>query len=133
MNKTPMSESDSVRQRLRNVGLYGLAVQDDAVLAETWVERVIDIEDRERKRRSLERRLANARIGPFKPFADFDFNWPKRIDRPLIEELFSLAFVEPTPGLCRAGGQDPCRDGPPGTECRHNQSASRNAINLSFG
>ena len=93
MNKTPTHDADSVRQRLRNAGLYGLAVQDDAVLTEPWVERVIDIEDRERKRHSLERRLANARIGPFKPVADFDFNWPKRIDRPLVEELFSLAFV----------------------------------------
>ena len=61
MNKTPTSEPDSVRQRLRAVGLYGLAVQDAAVLAEPWVERVIAIEDRERKRRSLERRLANCR------------------------------------------------------------------------
>ena len=94
MNKTPTSEPDSVRQRLRDVGLYGLAVQDHALLSEPWVERVIDIEDRERKRRSLERRLANARIGPFKPVADFDWAWPKRIDRPLVEELFSLAFVE---------------------------------------
>ena len=94
MNKTPTNDSDSVRQRLRAVGLYGLAVQDAALLAEPWVERVIAIEDRERKRRSLERRLANARIGAFKPVADFDWAWPKRIDRPLIEELFSLTFVE---------------------------------------
>ena len=93
MNKTPTTEPDSVRQRLRDVALYGLAAQDDAVLGEPWVERVIDIEDRERKRRSLERRLANARIGAFKPVADFDWTWPKRIDRPLIEELLSLAFV----------------------------------------
>ena len=103
MNKTPTNESGSVRQRLRAVGLYGLAVQDAALLAEPWVERVIDIEDRERKRRSLERRLANARIGPFKPFADFDFNWPKRIDRPLIEELFSLAFVEDATNVVLVG------------------------------
>ena len=93
MNNTTMTESDSVRGRLRAVALYGLAVQDDAVLGEPWVERVIDIEDRERKRRSLERRLANARIGAFKPVADFDWTWPKRIDRPLVEELLSLAFV----------------------------------------
>ena len=51
-NMTTATESDSVRQRLRDVALYGLAVQDDAVLTEPWVERVIDIEDRERKRRS---------------------------------------------------------------------------------
>ena len=103
MNKTPTSESDSVRQRLRAVGLYGLAVQDAAVLAEPWVERVIDIEDRERKRRSLERRLANARIGAFKPVADFDWGWPKRIDRPLIEELFSLAFVDDATNVVLVG------------------------------
>ena len=34
MNKTPTTESDSVRQRLREVALYGLAAQDDALLAE---------------------------------------------------------------------------------------------------
>ena len=105
MNKASTSKSDSfsLRQRLRDAGLYGLAAQDDAVLTEPWVERVIDIEDRERKRRSLERRLANARIGPFKPVADFDFNWPKRIDRPLIEELFSLAFVDDATNVILVG------------------------------
>ena len=103
MSKTPATESDSVRQRLRDVGLYGLVVQDHVVLSEPWVERVIDIEDRERKRRSLERRLANARIGPFKPVADFDRAWPKRIDRPLIEELFSLAFVEDATNVVLVG------------------------------
>ena len=103
MNKTPTTESDSVRQRLRDVALYGLAAQDDALLAEPWVERVIDIEDRERKRRSLERRLANARIGAFKPIADFDWAWPKRTDRPLIEELFSLAFVDDATNVVLVG------------------------------
>ena len=87
------NEPGSVQQRLRALGLYGLAVQDDALLAQPWTEQVIDIEDRERRRCSLERRLANARIGAFKPIADFDWNWPKRIDRTLIEELFSLALV----------------------------------------
>ena len=102
-NKTTAAEADSVRQRLRDVGLYGLAVQDHAVLTEPWVERVIDIEDRERKRRSLERRLTNARIGAFKPIADFDWTWPKRIDRPLIEELFSLDFVDDATNIVLVG------------------------------
>ena len=102
-NKTTATESDSVRQRLRDVGLYGLAAQDHALLTQPWVERVIDIEDRERKRRSLERRLTNARIGAFKPVADFDWTWPKRIDRPLIEELFSLAFVHDATNIVLVG------------------------------
>ena len=102
-NNTPTSESDSVRQRLRDVALYGLAAQDHALLTQPWVERVIDIEDRERKRRSLERRLTNARISAFRPIADFDWTWPNRIDRPLIEELFSLAFVDDATNIVLVG------------------------------
>ena len=51
------------------------------------------LEEIERSRRSLERRLGNARIGRFKPLADFDWDWPKKIDRPLIERAFTLDFV----------------------------------------
>ena len=40
--------------------------------------------------RNLERRLAAARIGRFKPMADFDWNWPKKIDRGLIERWLRL-------------------------------------------
>jgi DNA replication protein DnaC len=90
-DKTP--EPAALRSRLRALGLYGLAAHDDTLLAEPWVERVVHIEEQERQRRSLNRRLTNARIGAFKPMADFDWHWPKLIDRPLIEELFSLAFV----------------------------------------
>ena len=45
----------------------------------------------------------NARIGAFKPVADFDWAWPKRIDRPLIEELFSLAFVDDATNIVFVG------------------------------
>lgn len=86
-------EFDALRKRLHALGLYGLAAQDETGLRQPWIESVIHIEDRERKRRSLERRLSNARIGAFKPMADFDWQWPKRIDRQLIDELFTLAFV----------------------------------------
>ena len=94
MNTTTTTpDFDALRKRLRELALYGLAVQDQTLLAEPWVERVIDIEDRERRRRSLKRRLTNARISAFKPIADFDWQWPKAIDRKLIDELFNLAFV----------------------------------------
>jgi DNA replication protein DnaC len=60
---------------------------------EPWLPRVLEIEDTERANRSLKRRLDNARLGAFKPIADFDWAWPSKCDRSLIEELFSLAFV----------------------------------------
>ena len=84
----------AVQKQLRQLTLYGLAAQDADVLSQPWVQTVIDIEDRERKRRSLVRRIGNARIGAFKPIDDFDWQWPKSIERPLIDELFSLAFIE---------------------------------------
>ena len=90
---TTTPDFDALRKRLRSLTLYGLAAQDNDLLTEPWLQRVIDIEDRERKRRSLERRLTSARVAAFKPIADFDWVWPKTIDRKLIDELFSLAFI----------------------------------------
>ena len=90
---TTTPDFDALRKRLHALALYGLAVQDETLLTEPWISRVIDIEDRERKRRSLERRLTNARIGAFKPIADFDWQWPECSDRRLVDELFNLTFV----------------------------------------
>lgn len=51
-------------------------------------------EAEDRSRRSLERRLARSRLGRFKPMADFDWNWPKEIDRPAVERVLALSFLE---------------------------------------
>jgi DNA replication protein DnaC len=89
----PTLSLDNARTRLRKLGFYGLLAQADTLLAEPWLARVIDIEDTERARRSLKRRLDNARLGAFKPVADFDWSWPTRCDRAAIEELFALGFL----------------------------------------
>ena len=93
MNTTTKPDTDALRQRLRALGLYGLAGEDNELLGQPWVAHLIDIEERERHRRSLKRRLANARLGTFKPLADFDWNWPRQIERRTVEELFSLEFI----------------------------------------
>ena len=85
---------EATRQRLRRLGFYGLLAQAEMLLNEPWLARVIEIEDTERARRSLKRRLDNSRLGAFKPIADFDWAWPQKCDRSLVEELFSLAFIE---------------------------------------
>jgi len=51
------------------------------------------LEEAERSRRGFQRRLRNARLGRFKPMADFDWDWPAKIDRPLIERAFMLDFI----------------------------------------
>jgi len=84
---------EQARERLRRLGFYGLLAHAETLMHEPWLTRVLDIEDTARASRSLKRRLDNTRLGAFKPLADFDWAWPEKCDRSLVEELFSLAFV----------------------------------------
>lgn len=58
------------------------------------LEEIARSEMDDRTKRSFESRLSRARLGRFKPIADFDWNWPKAIDRPLIEQALTLDFIE---------------------------------------
>jgi DNA replication protein DnaC len=91
---SPTLTIEQARVRLRKLGLHGLSAQVESVLNEPWLTRVIEIEEAERGHRSLKRRLGNARLGAFKPLADFDWAWPTKCDRSLVEELYSLAFLQ---------------------------------------
>jgi len=90
---SPNLTLDGAQARLRRLGFYGLLAHAETLLSEPWLVRVLDLEDTERARRSLKRRLDHARLGAFKPLADFDWTWPTKGDRSLVEELFSLAFI----------------------------------------
>lgn len=85
---------EAARQRLRQLGFYGLLAHTESLMQQPWLTQVLHIEETERAQRSLKRRLDNARLGAFKPIADFDWAWPSKCERALIEELFSLAFLE---------------------------------------
>ena len=85
---------EALRQRLRQLNLYGLLAHAEELINEPWLARVLEIEDSERQRRSLKRRLDNARLGTFKPLADFDYSWPTQLDRTLLDELFTFGFLE---------------------------------------
>lgn len=92
-----------LRSRLRALGLLtASAMLDDLVALATkkrWgpteiLEHIADIEEKDRARRGLERRMSRSRLEKFKPMADFDWNWPTAIDRPLVESILSLDFLE---------------------------------------
>ncbi len=77
MNPPPPTLTlESARARVRRLGFFGLLAQIETLLAEPWLARVLEIEESERARRSLKRRLDTARLGAFKPLADFDWSWP---------------------------------------------------------
>lgn len=83
-----------MKARLKALGLFGLLACWDESADKPWLRDVLAIEERERQKRSLERRLRNSRISVFKPMAQFDWSWPKKIDREAIEELFEFGFVK---------------------------------------
>ena len=47
--------------------------------------------------------LDDSRLGAFKPLADFDWLWPKKIDRPLIERALTLDFIPQARNLILLG------------------------------
>jgi DNA replication protein DnaC len=87
---------------LGSLGLRHTAAHLDDVLAlaakRRWgpmqlLEHLAESEHQERARRSLERRLARSRLGRFTPISDFDWAWPKRIDRAAVEATLRLDFL----------------------------------------
>jgi DNA replication protein DnaC len=89
-----MNNLAALQARAEALHLHGLLAHWQEAAAADWVQMLIDWEEAERARRSLERRLRDAHIGRFKPLCDFDWTWPKRCDRAAIEALMSLDFLK---------------------------------------
>ena len=89
-----MTNFDLLQSRVRRDKLNGLLAHWPQAAAAGWIEQLLDWEEAERARRSLERRVRDARIGRFKPVCDFDWNWPKRCDRTTFEALMTLDFLK---------------------------------------
>lgn len=100
---TSKPSPDQLAQRARRLGLYGLLARWQELGDQPWVATLIDAEEAERSRRSLERRIRTSKVGRFKPIADLDWSWPDKIDRPLIEELMQLGFIEEATNIILAG------------------------------
>lgn len=91
---TPSEPETDLRTRLQRLGLFGLLASWKDVADKPWLHELLEFEEHERKRRSLDRRVRNARIGTYKAMADFDWSWPRKIDRAAINDLFTLGFLE---------------------------------------
>jgi DNA replication protein DnaC len=94
MSQTRPPDEELLR-RAQQTGLYGVVEHLDQMTDEQklWLADIIDWEEAERGRRSLERRLRIARLGAFKPMADFDWTWPSACDREALEDLLDLRFL----------------------------------------
>lgn len=94
---------DSVRTRATALKFHGLLAHWDEINDLSWVEKLIHWEEQYRATRSLESRLRSARIGRFKPLADFDWDWPKQCDREVIERWMHLDFIKGATNLILCG------------------------------
>jgi DNA replication protein DnaC len=88
------TDLDPLQARAKALHLNGLLAHWQEIDEAEWVPTLIHWEEQERARRSLERRLAEAHIGRFKPLADFDWGWPESCDKPAIEALMGLDFLK---------------------------------------
>jgi DNA replication protein DnaC len=88
------TDLDPMQARARALHLNGLLAHWQEIDEAAWVPTLIHWEEQERARRSLERRLAEAHIGRFKPLADFDWGWPESCDKSAIEALMDLDFLK---------------------------------------
>ena len=88
-----MNNLDALHARAKSLCLHGLLAHWHDATAAGWLPTLIEWEEQERARRSLERRLKEAHIGRFKPLCDFDWSWPKRCDQAAIEALMTLEFL----------------------------------------
>ena len=106
MNDLTTSQA-TLREQAASLGLHGLLEHWGEAMAQPdqarWVAQMLAWEAAERSRRSLERRLREAHIGRFKPLADFDWAWPKSIDRNAVEELMTLDFVKDASNVVLVG------------------------------
>ena len=109
MNKTTVTTTNTstaqpaainvahLQERAKALRLMGLLAHWDGLQGDPerikWTADLLDWEESERSRRSLERRLRSAHIGRFKPLADFDWDWPKHCDRAAEQELMTLSFM----------------------------------------
>ena len=111
MTTTPMN---NLAQQLQQIGLRALPTNLDDFLARAtkgrWcahmlLEQMAQAEVEDRGRRSLEQRLRISGIKQFKPVAYYDWTWPTKIEREVIDrahrshEVNSTAFDAQPPDL----------------------------------
>jgi DNA replication protein DnaC len=96
---------DELLQRAAALKLHGLVAHRDALPEAEWpwVQRLIEWEEVERRRRGLERRLSAAHIGRFKPLADFDWSWPAQCDKAAVSGFMTLRFIKETANIILVG------------------------------
>ncbi len=69
-----------------------------------YLSELIKQESNLRQDRTIQRRIRMARFPVIKTLDEFDWSWPKKINRPQIQNLFRLKFIEDNSNVVFIGG-----------------------------
>jgi len=97
------SKPDDLYRRAAALKLYGLLAHFDEIGHLPWVSELLAWEETERTQRGLQRRLRQARLGAYRPLADFDWAWPKGIDRNHIDDILRLDWLQTATNVILVG------------------------------
>lgn len=86
--------ADLLQQRARALRLHGVLAHWNEIADAQWLPTLLQWEENELIRRSLERRVKSAQLGRFKALDQFDWGWPARCDRRAIETILTLDFLQ---------------------------------------
>ena len=104
--------NSSLAAQLKQTGLCAVPTQLEDFIARAtkarWsphqiLEELAKAEAAERSKRSLERRLRVSGIKTFKPMADFDWAWPAKVERDVIERALTLDFLSEARNIVLVG------------------------------
>jgi DNA replication protein DnaC len=102
---TTLIDSAQLKQQAIELKLYGLQLHWQNLTKEQypWLAKLLSWELDERRQRSLDRRLNQAKLGRFKPLTEFDWQWPTQIDQSSIHALMQLDFLTTASNLVLIG------------------------------
>ena len=109
---TTTKTNNHLANLLAQIGLRATANGVDDLIARAgknrWsphqlLEELARAEAESKASRNLAHRMSIARLGRFKTMADFDWNWPKKIDRNLIEQYLQGDFISEARNLILLG------------------------------
>ena len=69
-----------------------------------YLRRLVEAEAAARYERSVHRRTQAARLPVLKTLEQFDWSWPKKINRAQVQDIFRLRFIEQNTNVVFIGG-----------------------------
>jgi len=95
--------TDILRQRACALRLHGVIAHWNEIADAVWLPTLLQWEENELLKRSLERRMKSAQLGRFKAVDQFDWEWPIRCDRRALEAMLALEFLKDSANVVLVG------------------------------